>query len=140
MYVSAVARILQREFEIRAGIIWQSLLESHRAFGAPYASDLISDLKHRLFDNLRQNREELTQIFLAKAKSRSLGQFNDKLTLNDDAFDIVEKQYDVAADLYCDSLSVGGSRGVSPATTLNFHGAVGVVQTGRKLSPLLSKT
>jgi hypothetical protein len=81
-----------------------------------------------LFDNLRQHRQELEQTLCARSKSLSARQL---LVGNlNEPFDIVERQYDVAVDLYVDSLSIQNSRGSASTTTLNFHGAVGVVQTG----------
>lgn len=122
-----INEILGRELQARAILLWQAIVRVHRIVGVDEDVDL-ADYFKRVFrqyldealNALLSVYEKQSQLISVKAPSNLKG-----------IAELSIKKHDVEIDLYVDSLRGKGRDAVaSPASTYNFYGSVGAVQSG----------
>jgi hypothetical protein len=129
MTISRIREICEREIEIRAVIVWQSLVRVLETLGDESSDDIAADLKQFMRESINSSFDELTHLLhqnLAKTinpQQVSLEQTRDHLIA----------KHEIEIDLYVDtrerrSEKNNASAGQSP--TYQFYGNVGAVQTG----------
>lgn len=118
------------ELELRAVIIWKSLVRVHRALPALSSDLLASELKQEFSKYLRSTADELTEYL-----SQELNIFSgkEKFTSLNDTYDHLIQKHEVEIDLYTDALTAQREE-VAVPPQYNFYGNVGAVQTGANAS------
>ncbi|MEX2493893.1 MAG: hypothetical protein WD425_19290 [Nitrospirales bacterium] len=127
MTVQRINEILGRELEARSIIIWQAIVRVHKIIGVDSGTDLADYFKALFRKYHDQSLTELTPIFEKETKN-----FRMSIPSNlQEVSNLAIKKHDIEIDLYMDSLGKSGEeKAKDQATTYNFYGAVGVVQSG----------
>lgn len=128
MRVLQLKQIHERELEIRAILVWESLVRVHRTFGCPMPETLRDDLKSEMNNRITQCFSELNCSLVERAQKTRI---NMTVSL-DESRQAVAAKHDIEIDLYVDSLSTNPLQQGAPSMTqsYNFYGNVGSVQTG----------
>ncbi|MDP3483436.1 MAG: hypothetical protein Q8S05_09035 [Sulfuricella sp.] len=128
-YLVYVHQAITRELEIRAVIVWESLVRVHQTLDTPLHDDLAAELKEQFVRYLEQFASELSGALAEHIKD---GKLRERLTISE-AQDKVRKKHDVEIDLYVESLrqrEALAKKGGSMSQNYTFYGNVGAVQTG----------
>ena len=129
MYVLQVKDICEREIEIRAVIVWKSLVRLLNYLPDEVSDNLASDLKQFLIESINSNYEELTQILDGNLR----GMMKPEQVAITGARDHAISKHDIEIDLYVDTMVERHKTASSSMTEkhdYHFYGSVGAVQTG----------
>ena len=126
-FVLRVKGICEREIEIRAVIVWKSLVRILNTLPDKVSDSLVSDLKRFLVDSINSNYDELTNILNQNLK----GSLKPEQVAMTETRDHVIAKHEIEVDLYADT-QIEGTQTESAAEKHEYHfyGAVGAVQSG----------
>ena len=116
-----------RELDVRALIVWESIVHVHRTIGAPADSTLRDDFKSLLQTQIQEAYTELNGTYVQTAKR--FGGQRDQSDLGD-TLPRAQAKIELEVDLYVDSLRPAAMDTMTAAPTYNFYGNVSSVQTG----------
>lgn len=129
MYVLQVKDICEREIEIRAVIVWKSLVRIINTLTDEANDNLASDLKQYLSSSINSNYDELTQILNQNLK----GMLKPEQVAMTEVREHVIAKHEIEIDLYVDTKAESTqteSASMTEKHDYHFYGAVGAVQTG----------
>jgi hypothetical protein len=127
MHIHLAQTAHERELDVRAIIVWESLVRVHRTIGAPNPPGLREDFKSLLNSQIESNYSELNASFVQVATR--FGGLRQQPDLSAVLPQIVAK-HEIEVDLYVDSLRATRPQEDTASPTYNFYGNVGAVQTG----------
>lgn len=123
-------RLCEREFEIRATIIWENLVRAHKTCASNLSDNLASDLKLEFKKFIDPEKTRLMEFL--KEKFRYTGtaeQAIQRLNLDNIYAHVIDKHY-IEIELYVETLSQHVKANVVLPNQYNFYGNIGAVQTG----------
>lgn len=129
MFVLQVKDICEREIEIRAVIVWKSLVRIINTLPDETSDNLASDLKQYLVNSINSNYDELTQVLNQNLR----GMLKPEQVEMTEVRDHVIEKHDIEVDLYVDTRAESTqeeSTSMTEKHDYHFYGAVGAVQTG----------
>lgn len=129
MTVLRIKETCEREIEIRAILVWQSLVRVIQTLGIESLNDITVDLKQFIRERINSSHAELTELL-----SQNLMNMMkiDQVSL-DEARDHVIAKHEIEIDLYIDTYkkrSEMGGADTEKQSNYHFYGNVGAVQTG----------
>lgn len=125
-HVLQLQRLYARELEVRAIVVWESIVRVHKTLGFRVLEGTSDEFKQMFSEHLSSIHSELA-AHLAEAASRFGGGMKVDLS---ESHELVRRKHEVEIDLYFDSLGLSKPTGEPVATNYNFYGNVGAFQTG----------
>lgn len=125
-HVLQLQRLYARELEVRAIVVWESIVRVHKTLGSSVLEGTSDEFKRMFSEHLNSIHSELAD-HLAVAASRFGGGMKVDLF---ECHELVRRKHDVEIDLYFDSLRLSKPTGSPVETNYNFYGNVGAFQTG----------
>jgi hypothetical protein len=125
-HVFALQGLYARELEVRAIIVWETLVRVHRTLGSIALQESRESFRTRFNEYLASVHRELSAQLSEGASRFGSGMKVDLI----EAYQLVLGKHDVEIDLYFDSLASANATGVATSMSYNFYGNVGAVQTG----------
>lgn len=128
MTILQTKEICEREIEIRAVVVWQSLVRVINTLGYESKEILRNDLKEYLLNSIAENFDELTGILNQNLRNM----MKPEQVSMSEAKNHAMSKHEIEIDLYVDTLKDNEktSQSSSGSHNYNFYGTIGSVQTG----------